>query len=392
MLSLGPIRDKYYDRFYALHVILVPATIVMSALHHPPLWGWCWLALLIWVGERSWRAVYWLFLNGFLGSRRISHYRIASAHQTLPAQGQGWEMNSLFPDVESVNSRTPFRSSQTAPSKLPFYRHHRLSSSTHSLLPPGPTSFSIPPGYAHAELLSGRTIRLRIITPGHLTWAPGQHFFICIPSLSKIATHPFTCASVCDKQKTGNDGRMIVFLIRAKNGWTKDLWTTVVGLLSHGRRHPAGEVPEGTTLPTTGVLLRAWVDGPFGSPVRTDWGVYSTAVIVCGGSGASFAISVLEYLCLCMAGRDGRSLGGTLEGKKSFAAQRIRFVWILRDFGEFMPVRALLKVRFINDLRSSYAVVRKRSISVSITCSTRLTTTRPFCDKLQSSRSSTPGI
>lgn len=261
----------------------------------------------------------------------------------MSTHGQGWEMHSIFPDVESLNSQSPYRSSYAASSKPPLYRHTRLASSTHSLLPPGPSTFTIPPGYAHAEILAGRTIRLRIITPGYLTWAPGQHFFITIPSLSKFNSHPFTCASVCDKQKLGDDGRMIVFLIRAKNGWTKDLWTTVVGLLAHGQRHPAGEVPEGTISPTTGVLLKAWVDGPFGSPVRTDWGLYSTAVIVCGGSGASFAISILEYLCLCIAGRDGRSLGGTMDPKSYFSTQRIRFVWILRDFGKLMPVCTLVK-------------------------------------------------
>jgi hypothetical protein len=198
-----------------------------------------------------------------------------------------------------------------------------------------PSTFSIPVGYAHAEVLPGRTIRLRLVPPGRLTWAPGQHFLLCIPSVSKLVSHPFTCASVCD-QKQGHDGRMIMFLIRAKNGWTKDLWTTIVGLLIGGHRHPAQEAPMGTTLPTTGVLLKAWVDGPFGSPARIDWSSYSAAMIVSGGSGVSFGISVLEYLCLCMAGRNGRSLGGNVGRSEVFPMQRIRFIWILRDFGKFM--------------------------------------------------------
>ncbi|KAH9996808.1 hypothetical protein BJV77DRAFT_1085642 [Russula vinacea] len=315
LLSLGPIRDKYYDTFYTLHIILVPATIIMSALHHPPLWWWCWLALFLWAGERIWRAIGWLYLNGFLG-RRVSIPQISLTNQRLSNHGQGWEL--------------PYALSARPPLVHPFAP------------PPVPSTFSIPAGYAHAEILAGRTIRLRVVTPGRLTWAPGQHFFLCIPFLSIIDTHPFTCASVCDNQKLGNDGRMIVFLIRAKNGWTKDLWTTVVGLLAHGQRHPAGEVPVGTILPRTGVLLKAWIDGPFGSPVRTDWGVYSTAVIVAGGSGASFAISVLEYLCLCMAGRDGKSLGGTVGRRNSFSMQRIRFVWILRDFAHLQWCASIL--------------------------------------------------
>ena len=357
MLSLGPIRDKYYDTFYALHVILVPATIIMSGLHHPPLWWWCWLALLLWGGERLWRMTNWLYLNGFLGTR-FSLPPMAFTNQKHPDRSQGWELHSMFPDVEHRNfatddSQSLSHTSYLSSSKPPLYHHARLSS-TNSLLPPVRSSFSIPVGYAHAEILSGRTIRLRVVTPGRLTWAPGQHFLLCIPSLSKFASHPFTCASVCDKQKLGGDGRTIMFLIRAKNGWTKDLWTTVVGLLAHGQRHAVGEVPEGTILPTTGVLLKTWVDGPFGSPVRTNWGVYSTAVIIAGGSGASFAISVLEYICLCMAGRDGRSLGGTMGRKDSFSVQRIRFIWILRDFGELTSVRAPLKAQLVNDAHTAH--------------------------------------
>lgn len=373
MLSLGPIRDKYYDTFYILHVILVPATIIMSALHHPPLWWWCWLALLLWAGERIWRATSWLYLNGFLGSR-FSIHRMALTNQKFPTRSQAWELHSVFPDVEPNNnsslslSRTPYLAS----SKPSLYHHARLSS-THSLLPPVSSTFSIPIGYAHAEILSGRTIRLRIVTPGRLTWAPGQHFLICIPFLSKFASHPFTVASVCDRQKLGGDGRTIAFLIRAKNGWTKDLWTTVVGLLAHGQRHPPGEVPEGTILPATGVLLKALVDGPFGSPVRTNWSVYSTAVIISGGSGASFATSVLEYLCLCMAGRDGRSLGGTMGRRDSFSMRRIRFIWILRDFGELLCFwkSSLLTVCPY----SSFAMVCEHSTSLSFACSSRVVAT-----------------
>ena len=134
LLSLRPIRDKCYDRFCALHIILVPATIVTSARHHPPLWC-CWLALLLWAGERTWWAINWLSLIGFLRSR-ISISPIASTNQKLPTHGQGWEMHSILPDVESINPRSSFRSSSAASSKLPLYHYAPLSSSTHSSLTP----------------------------------------------------------------------------------------------------------------------------------------------------------------------------------------------------------------------------------------------------------------
>ncbi len=324
----------------------------MSALHHPPLWWWCWFPLLLWAGERTWRATNWVYVNGFLGSR-IHVSPTTSTGRRLSTRGQALEMRSASPDLESIDFSADHEhhARNVRRDSLPLYRspdskHQRHSkrystSSTTSFLTTFLPTFSVPIGYGHAEVLAGRTIRLSLITPGRLTWAPGQHFLLCIPSVSRLVSHPFTCASVCDEQKPGDDGRMITFLIRAKNGWTKNLWTTVVSLLADGCRHPAQESPGETTLPPSGVLLRAWVDGPFGSPVRTNWGLYSSAVIIAGGSGVSFGISILEFLCLCMAGRDGRYLGGKV-GKVS-AMRRIRFIWILRDFGEFMSVCTSLK-------------------------------------------------
>jgi FAD-binding domain len=327
----------------------------MSALHYPPLWWWCWSSLLLWAGERAWRALVWLYINGFLG-RCVSTPPITPSDQKLSIPSENWELHSFFPDVGPTDFAADLESHRGLPSpsrpssyasspksKLSPISHP--SSPTHSSPPPLLSTFSIPVGYAHAELLAGRTIRLRLVPPGRLTWAPGQHFLLCIPSVSKLVSHPFTCTSVCD-QKQGDDGRMIMFLIRAKNGWTKDLWTTIVGLLIGGHRHPAQEAPMGTTLPTTGVLLKAWVDGPFGSPARINWSSYSAAMIVSGGSGVSFGIAVLEYLCLCMAGRNGRSLGGNVGRCDSFPMQRIRFIWILRDFGKFM---LQAENAFIND-------------------------------------------
>ncbi|KAH9079544.1 hypothetical protein EDB83DRAFT_2503959 [Lactarius deliciosus] len=349
LLSLGPIREKHYEIFYAFHVILVPSTIVMSALHHPPLWWWCWFALLLWAGERTLRATNWVYVNGYLGSP-VHVPPTTSSGLRLSTRGQFMEMRSASPDQESIDfsidnkhyakniHRDSLSMYHSPDSEHTHHSKHRSTSSTTSFLTPVLPTFSVPIGYGHAEVLAGRTIRLRLIPPGQLTWAPGQHFLLCIPSVSRLVSHPFTCASVCDEQKPGDDGRMITFLIRARNGWTKNLWTTVVSLLADGRRHPAQESPG--TLPSSGVLLRTWVDGPFGSPVRTNWGLYSSAVIISGGSGVSFGISVLEFLCLCMAGRDGRYLGGKV-GKVS-AMRRIRFIWILRDFAHMQWCASVL--------------------------------------------------
>ncbi|KAG5220461.1 ferric reductase transmembrane component precursor [Salix suchowensis] len=137
------------------------------------------------------------------------------------------------------------------------------------------------------------------------------HFLLTIPSISRLDTHPFTAASICDEQSSTAAGRALVFYIRAKEGWTKDLWNHVFALLSRGETHVASEkVPFSEQVPSNGVLLRTLVDGPFGSSIRTQWRQYSTVLVVVGGSGVSFGVSVLQFLALCLAGRDGKYLGG----------------------------------------------------------------------------------
>lgn len=231
--------------------------------------------------------------------------------------------------------------------------------------------YAPPPGFALATLLPGRTIRLRLVTPGYQTWAPGQHFLVGIPAVSRFTTHPFSVASVCDEQAAlhvGPDalddeagdkgkqlvqtesGRELVLIVRAKKGWTKRLWDLVSSLQSQGLVSPPGESlpPDSRPPQDTGVVLRALVDGPFGSAGRTRWGRYASVLIVAGGSGVSFGLSILEYICLCIAGRDGRFLGGHPGGwgvgkTGSWITQRVRFVWLVREYAHIQWVVGSLR-------------------------------------------------
>lgn len=201
-------------------------------------------------------------------------------------------------------------------------------------------------------MLPGRTVRLRLTTPGYQTWAPGQHFLVSIPALSRIDAHPFSVASVCDEQaalhvaapgdedegsesggdlraQIGNGGREMILLIRAKKEWTKRLWELVSSL--QPKVDPYSSTP--------GALVRVLVDGPYGSAARVRWGAYSGVLIVAGGSGAAFGLSILEFICLCLAGRDGRFLGGHPggwgvgpQGRGRWVCKRVRFVWVVREF------------------------------------------------------------
>ncbi len=60
--------------------------------------------------------------------------------------------------------------------------------------------------------------------------------------------------------------------------------------------------------------MRGFIDGPFGPAARAQCGDHLTVLLVAGGSGVRFALSVLENICMCMAGRDGRKLGGQPDG------------------------------------------------------------------------------
>lgn len=220
-----------------------------------------------------------------------------------------------------------------------------------------------PPGFALAQLLPGRVVRLRLLTPRPIVWAPGQHVLLQVPDVSKYTTHPFTVSGCYDDQSENGEGRVVELIVRAKNGFTKDLWEHVVALnnaadrpqaaypfaeagygngndvengygVGDGKQQLQREKPVAKRREPGGVLLRAYVDGPFGSSIRAHWGNHASVLIVVGGTGGSFGISILEYLSLCLAGRDGQTLGGRPGGwgRKGFKTTRVRFVWLVREF------------------------------------------------------------
>lgn len=126
-------------------------------------------------------------------------------------------------------------------------------------------------------------------------------------------------------------GRVLVFLIRSKNGWTRKLWEIVGKLCAEGQDHAPGEsIPNGIVFPDYGVLLKMSVDGPFDSSARARWGSHSTVLIIVGGSGVSFGLSILEHMCLYISGQD-HSEGFHGWGAKKFLTSRVRFVWLIRD-------------------------------------------------------------
>ncbi|KAK0210788.1 hypothetical protein DFS33DRAFT_322028 [Desarmillaria ectypa] len=339
VFSIHPIRKHHYETFYVGHIAFVPLTLVFAALHHPPVAMWCWIALAIWIAERVWRGTWWFYTNGLFGRDTTSAPATvitSPTHKAVDSESQILHP-STYTSPESYSGYPP-------PASSPYLsdQYSRVS----LMEPTSALRYSPPLGYAHVELLSGATVRLTYISPGFLSWAPGQHFLINVPSVSRLVSHPFTAASICDEQAPSNSGRAIVLLVRSKAGWTRDLWDYTLKLLSQGHNHPPGEKPpNGTVMPKNGVLMRMFIDGPFGSVVRARWEDNATVVIFVAGSGVSFGLSILEYVCLCLAGRDGKHLGGRAGGwgRKGFATRRVRFVWLIREYGHIQWCASILR-------------------------------------------------
>lgn len=155
---------------------------------------------------------------------------------------------------------------------------------------------------ATTELLSPHLIRLRLRRPPHFHWRAGQAAYLLAPGVSRVPfeAHPFTIASfesrlvppsasssenssATDLEKSSQHGqdeekpgsspapywRELVFLISVRSGFTARLASVA------SRR--------GT--------VKVLVDGPYGpSPDLTGDDV---CVLVCGGTGVSYALPVL---------------------------------------------------------------------------------------------------
>ena len=232
----------------------------------------------------------------------------------------------------------------------------------------------IRPGFAFVQLLPGKTLRLTLRTPNKVSWKPGQWVYLNIPSVRFWESHPFTIASAHDAdfpvttefvdadaetglahaQKVKGEERTMVLLVRCRRGFTRTLWNFVAKKrqmqiqAAADALHGAGVygMPGTAMVPvlgkdTTGVHMRAIVDGPYGSTSRTNWHIHSTVVIVCGGSGVSFGMSLLEHLCACIVG--ATKFGKEGKGGKDFLTRRVRFVWILREFSHLQWVAAALR-------------------------------------------------
>ncbi|WVN87551.1 uncharacterized protein L203_102734 [Cryptococcus depauperatus CBS 7841] len=190
----------------------------------------------------------------------------------------------------------------------------------------------IPLGYAQAQLLPSRTVRLTIRVARPFSWAPGQSVLLYLPEISRFQSHPFTILN--------NGPAEIVLLVKARKGLTKKLFElvrkrTLAAIELHAQdkrislaslRPGNGECP----MNVPPIFLKAQLDGPMGSSERVRWKEHSTVMIVCGGSGVSFGASICEYVCETIKNRIGKT-------------QRVRFCWVVREYAEIAWVAGQLR-------------------------------------------------
>ncbi|KAI5480795.1 ferric reductase transmembrane component 2 precursor [Pseudohyphozyma bogoriensis] len=194
------------------------------------------------------------------------------------------------------------------------------------------------PGFATAQLLPGRTVRLTLNVPRAVRWRPGQHIILTVPSVKFIQGHPYTITNV-DERAPGiaplggsvlkSEGTEIVLLIRAQKGFSKALWDYVVK--QRQAKESAGVAAQDIA---RGVQVRALVSLPMGSAGRVTWDDYESVLIICGGTGVTFGTAVLEYACRRLARQTTTARGGGAGAKpaKTTRVRQLQFdLFVSRD-------------------------------------------------------------
>ncbi|RSH80974.1 uncharacterized protein EHS24_008405 [Apiotrichum porosum] len=326
VLSVRPIRQNRYEFFYFSHVTIVLITMVASVLHHPVLWYWIAAAAALWGADRVWRMLRYARINSG-GSRTArggkSYEGLATDDIVLEEfndkmlgidDNRGFQQqqqrkasnpNAGYGDAEIQPAGTPRRNDMSRESMTSFGTTPNVP-----LIAPPPV---VPAGFAQAQLLPSRMVRLTVRVKRPISWAPGQSVLLTLPELSRFQSHPFT---VC-----GNDPEEMVLIIKARKGLTRQLYDLVRERSEASMQ--AATKQGGMVTKAAPVFVRAKIDGPMGSAGRVRWRDYSSILIICGGTGVSFGIAVCDFLTQMMA-----------RGEFKNKTRRIRFVWVAREYAE----------------------------------------------------------
>lgn len=142
-------------------------------------------------------------------------------------------------------------------------------------------------------------------------WRAGQHVRLQILSrgmgrMGWAEVHPFTIASVSQAE----DGTGLVLMCKKTGGWTRKLFDLA-------------KKPAASEFVKVGSQdVKVLVEGPYGGPGHTMFCSFSGAMLVCGGSGITFALSAIQDL-----------VAKDLEGESRL--KTIDLVWTIPDPSEY---------------------------------------------------------
>ncbi|CAG8003294.1 unnamed protein product [Penicillium salamii] len=128
-------------------------------------------------------------------------------------------------------------------------------------------------GFRHkASLVPETNDTLKVTIDTKMTWAPGQHIFIRFLTcgVHAFTAHPFTICSVPQK----DNKNQLVFYVKHRGGLTGRL-------MKLAEKNPGVQIP---------VML----DGPYGGIPDKHIDQFDKSLIVGGGAGAGFTLSLLE--------------------------------------------------------------------------------------------------
>ncbi|KAG8993156.1 hypothetical protein FRB94_010976 [Tulasnella sp. JGI-2019a] len=185
-------------------------------------------------------------------------------------------------------------------------------------------------------------------------WRAGQHVRLRTVSMQMgcinlFEAHPFTIASVAEN----TNGEGLVLYAKACGDWTNRLY----GIASDSGSTTAVVEKRGSVGSVTeqGTRMRMIVEGPYGGSGHDVMSTFSSAFIVAGGSGITWALSTLEEII-----RDAEL--------KRANTRLIHLVWVVQDPAPLKTMlpgfQALLKrIAFLSALDLTINVYYTRAIS-----------------------------
>jgi len=174
-------------------------------------------------------------------------------------------------------------------------------------------------------------------------WRPGQHVRLRVLSRGMgwfgwTQTHAFTISTA----SASHDG--LVLMCKHAGDWTRRL-----GAMAKSKGYESGDARS---------RVKVWIEGPYGGPGRMLFASFSAAVLVVGGSGITFGLSMLQDLV-------NKDVNG--ESRLKY----IELVWVTTDATSVTPLipvfTSLIQQSIYSPLRISIHYTRAATAKLPFT-------------------------